>query len=98
MGLNMPSWVATCCIRRRPRSFSVSANFTTRLDEAPWAGPPTRSEGRGGGSSPPLSPRTWLGSTTRGLASDRAAVILPNGGDFHPALSLRRDVRETRKG
>lgn len=32
----MPSWLATCCMRRSPRSFSVSANFTTRLEEAPW--------------------------------------------------------------
>lgn len=31
----MPSWEATCCILLRPRSFSVSANFTTRLDDAP---------------------------------------------------------------
>lgn len=34
----MPSWLATCCIRRRPRSFSVSANFTTKLEEAPCKG------------------------------------------------------------
>ncbi|TNN80977.1 hypothetical protein EYF80_008633 [Liparis tanakae] len=35
MGLKMPSWEATCCILLSPRSFSVSANFTTRLDDAP---------------------------------------------------------------
>lgn len=27
---------AICCIRLNWRSFSVSANFTTRLEEAPW--------------------------------------------------------------
>lgn len=29
-------WPAICCIRRNCRSFSVSANLTTKLDDAPW--------------------------------------------------------------
>lgn len=36
MGLKMPSWPAIWCILRRVRSLSVSANFTTRLEDAPW--------------------------------------------------------------
>lgn len=65
MGLNMPSWVATCCIRRRPRSFSVSANFTTRLDEAPWAPAPHEVSGMELGVSPPQSPQDLAPSPSR---------------------------------
>lgn len=35
--MNIPSCPTICCIRRRVLSLSVSANFTTRLEEAPWA-------------------------------------------------------------
>lgn len=31
-----PSWVVTCCILLNCRSFSVSANLTTRLEVAPY--------------------------------------------------------------
>lgn len=42
MGLKIPSWPAIWCIRRRVRSLSVSANLTTRLEEAPYRKPVTR--------------------------------------------------------
>lgn len=34
-GFNRFIWPAICCIRRNCRSFSVSANFTTKLEDAP---------------------------------------------------------------
>ena len=37
-GLNRPNGPAICCMRRSCRSFSVSANFTTRLLLAPCNG------------------------------------------------------------
>lgn len=36
-GVKIPSCPTICCIRRRVLSLSVSANFTTRLEEAPYA-------------------------------------------------------------
>ena len=35
-GLRSPRGPAICCMRRSWRSFSESANFTTKLDDAPW--------------------------------------------------------------
>lgn len=35
-GLSKFMWPAICCIRRNCRSFSVSANLTTKLEDAPW--------------------------------------------------------------
>lgn len=37
-GVRMPSWPTICCMRLSVRSLSVSANFTTRLEEAPCGG------------------------------------------------------------
>lgn len=34
-GFSKFMWPAICCIRLNCRSFSVSANFTTKLDDAP---------------------------------------------------------------
>ena len=40
----MPSWPTICCMRLSVRSLSVSANLTTRLEEAPCKG--SRKQGR----------------------------------------------------
>lgn len=111
MGLNMPSWVATCCIRRRPRSFSVSANFTTRLDEAPWARAPHAVRGAepgasspapaGPGARPPLA--AWpLGAqppSSRSLSKGETFIPpAPSTGTCGDSEKRRHGTPPTRRG
>jgi len=51
----------SCCMRRSCRSFSVSANLTTRLDDAPC--PPAH-------AAPPTQPPTLGGSTGQPQCAD----------------------------
>lgn len=55
----MPSWPTICCMRLSVRSLSVSANFTTRLEEAPCGGRKRQGEEEGDGQTrgPPRPPR-----------------------------------------